>query len=179
MNVYILITCIFSAICVVFLHEAGHIIAAKLLKLRIDKIGFSYKPFPRFYVSIIDHKLTMNKRILFLLSGNAMVLAVFLIYMILGITNKYIYYVIALQILIDTNPIYSDYVIAISSYIYKRHIRKRFFYMRVGNEESADAIREEIKEKYTFSLPWYCHVLVWGGLCIVLLSNHIVLKILN
>ena len=168
MNLSILITCLISAFMILLIHESGHLIAAKLLKIKIDKIGFSSKPFPQFYVSVIDHKLTLSKRIIFLLSGNAMVVTTFIIYLLSGFSNIYIFYILALQILIDTNPVYSDYVIAIASYLYRKDIRKHFFNKKTDHKDQAGSLSEEIKEKYKFSKEWYLHMILWGGMIILL-----------
>ena len=76
---------------VLLLHESGHYIAAKLQGLIVDKFGFSLKPLPHFYVSIIDQKVKMRQRIIFLLSGNFIILLTFGMFILSGINCKYLY----------------------------------------------------------------------------------------
>lgn len=49
----------------VFFHELGHIISAKLLQLSIQKIGFRLKPYPHFFVAVKWPRTKLQKFIYF------------------------------------------------------------------------------------------------------------------
>ena len=61
----------------------------------------------------------------------------------------------------DFNPFYSDYVVAIMSYIYRDDFKKG---------DANENLIEELKEKYMFSTIWYIHLILWGIMIILLLS---------
>jgi len=153
---------------VVLMHEFGHFIAAKLQSLSVDKFGFSLKPLPHFYVSIIENNITLRQRILFLLGGNLMVLFLFTCFLLSGFDNRYVYYILAYQIIIDTNPFYSDYVVIIISFLFRK-LFKENNYSRFKNEIERLNINT-LKENYMFSLTWYTHCILWGLLIILLVS---------
>jgi len=153
---------------VVLMHEFGHFIVAKLQRLPVDKFGFSLKPLPHFYVSIIENNITMRQRILFLLGGNLMVLLLFTCFLLSGFDHRYIYYILVYQILIDTNPFYSDYVVIIVSFLYRKLFRASY-YTR-SRKENQELNINEIKDRYMFSPVWYLHCILWGILAILLIS---------
>jgi hypothetical protein len=153
---------------VLLLHESGHYIFAKVQGLVVDKFGFSIKPLPHFFVSVIDRKISMKQRILFLLGGNIIILITFAMFILSGISFKYLYYAFVYQIILDTNPFYSDYVVAIMSYSYKKYFRKH--YSDNGSKEYKEMDINELKELYMFSPLWYIHCLLWGGIIILLIS---------
>jgi hypothetical protein len=153
---------------VVLLHESGHYIAAKLQGLIVDKFSFSLKPLPHFYVSIIDYKISMRERILFLLSGNFIILLIFVTFILSGINYKYLYYAFVYQIIVDTNPFYSDYVVAIISYSYRKWFRKQHIENDINT--TGDMTIDNLKDIYMFSPIWYLHCLIWGLLIILLVS---------
>ena len=146
------------------LHEFGHYLSAKIQGLIVDKFSFSLKPIPHLYVSIIDNKISLRKRILFLLSGNMIIILSFLIFLLSGFECKYIYYAFAYQIILDTNPFFSDYVITIISYLYKKEIYHSF----IENKMEVDI--NNLKKKYMFSPIWYIHFVLWGILIIFIVS---------
>ena len=40
------------SIILLFLHELGHVISAKILGLKIKKISFLFNPYPHFFVAV-------------------------------------------------------------------------------------------------------------------------------
>jgi len=154
---------ILYVIAIVLMHELGHYIAAKVQGLIVEGFKFSIKPVPHLYVSIIDNRISMKQRIIFLLGGNMLIMLMLVLFIISGIENKYLYYVLVCQTLLDINPFYSDYVVAIMSYIYRKEFKK---------EENNDSLINELKEKYMFSPIWYIHLLLWGIMIILLLSPN-------
>lgn len=156
---------------IVVLHEIGHIITAKLLKLSIEKIGFEFRPFPRFYVAIIAHKMTLTQRIIFLLSGNIVTVSLFIVFIVLNVNCQVLYYLFAFQIIIETNPIYSDYVVAIISYLYRDEYRKYYTVTKYKGSDTEKMNPDRFKENYMFSLIWYSHFIAWGILIVILFSH--------
>jgi membrane-associated protease RseP (regulator of RpoE activity) len=153
---------------VVLVHEFGHFVSAKLQHLSVVKFCFTVKPLPHFYISIIENSITMRQRILFLLGGNLMILLLFAGFLLSGFDNRYIYYILVYQILIDTNPFYSDYVVVITSFLYRKLFRTNY-YTR-SKKENQELNINEIKERYMFNPIWYIHFILWGILSILLVS---------
>ena len=92
------------------LHELGHIIAAKLMKLEIEKVGFTWKPVPHPYVSVLNVK-SDKQRILFLIAGPIITLSIFILLFAFGqLSREVVYAAIVFQLILDTNPFYSDFV---------------------------------------------------------------------
>lgn len=153
---------------VLLLHESGHYAFAKLQGLMIDKCGFIFKPIPHFYVSVVDRKISMRQRILFLLGGNIFVLIIFVVFLLSGGHSKYVYYIFVYQIIVDTNPFYSDYVIAIMSYVYRNQFTKH--YVESERTEEKQMNIDKLKDVYMFCPLWYLHCLLWGILIVLLVS---------
>jgi membrane-associated protease RseP (regulator of RpoE activity) len=164
---------------IVLLHEVGHVISAKIQGLIVEKFSFSLKPVPRFYVTIIENKITMRQRLLFLLGGNFMVLFLFAIFLITGINNKILYYVFVYQIVLDTNPFYSDYVIAIMSYVFRKDYKKIYLHSKYGQKNQDELTENDLKELYMFSPVWYIHFVLWGMLIILLASSKFLSSFVN
>ena len=141
------------------------------MNLRIEKAGFAYKPFPRFYVSIIDNGIPFKKRSWFLISGNLMTIVLFIIY--LSFFNRYdiVYYAFSYQLIVETNPFYSDYTTIIFSYLYKDDFIKQFDNRSPsGRDQVETGYKENYKDKYLFGKFWYLHFTVWGIFIVCLLS---------
>lgn len=165
---------------IILLHEVGHVIAAKALNLTIERIGFSIKPVPRFYVSIIDNNIPANKRLIYLLSGNLSTLLLFLVFLFSGIGSKSLYYAFSFQLVVETNPFYSDYVIAFISYIYRKDFRAFHIKRKYNAEAQASAFSiEDFKNQYMFGKQWYLHFILWSVLIIFLLSPQLLMHFIN
>lgn len=141
----------------IVLHETGHVIAAKLMRLSILKVGVQFKPYPHAYVSV-KWPLNALKRFIYLFSGSAMTLLLFSIALAFNFFDFQLLYVaFALQIAIETNPFYSDFTIAILS---------------TQNQHNRQPTPEETQEKseaYMFSAQWYLHFLIWSGVIFLLI----------
>jgi hypothetical protein len=153
---------------IVLMHELGHYIAAKLLRLQIDKFRFVLKPLPHFYISIIDNKITTHQRTVFLLGGNIMILFLFVCFLLTGFDNRYIYYILVYQILVDTNPFFSDYVIIITMFLFRKFFIPN--YADNPKNENEGLSVNKLKELYMFSPVWYIHCFLWGALIVLLIS---------
>lgn len=133
------------------LHEAGHIIAALLLKLKIYKIGFLLKPYPHFFVAV-NYPTKKIFKYIYLFSGPFLTIVLFIISLYFNFFNNNLMYLAFLvQIVIETNPFYSDYTIAavVNKIDFKN--RKKTFYTQYNQEFS----------KYQYSLRWYIHFIIW------------------
>lgn len=169
---------ILCALFVLFFHECGHYISAKWMRLTVDKVGFAFKPFPRLYVSVIDVNMSMCQRILYLLSGNGMTFLLFGFFLLSGIESKLIYYILACQLIVEANPFYSDYVVAIVSFLYKDRLRQIFLVEKYAAlPEEKDPVKQ-ITEEYTYSKIWYLHFGIWFFVVILLLSPKYLINLM-
>lgn len=147
-------------IILIILHELGHIISAKALKLKIQKIGFQIMPYPSFFVAIKWPTKEIEKYI-YLFSGTFITVSLFVIaYIYNFLNNKYLFFAFIIQLINESNPFYSDFVIAIS---HKIKIDENY------KKSLADFNKEQLS-KYLFSPKWYIHLLLWA-LIIILLFN--------
>lgn len=122
-------------------HELGHIISARIMKLRINKIGFNFFPFPHIYVSVSDI-ISVTQKYVFLFAGTTFTLiSAIIIILNHWIVIKEVYYALAIQVILELNPFYSDITIATNNPGYK------------------------------FSAIWYVHFLIWLLCIFLLLSS--------
>jgi len=148
-----MIELIFAFLIIVVLmttHELGHVIAAKFLRLRIITIGFRKNPIPFPYVEV-ERTLDMRKTTIFYFAGIAVTIVLFAAF---SLTNqfwglKFLYYAFCTQLILETNPFYSDFVIY---YL----IQKRTYDYK----------------SYLYTPIWYIHFSLWGLLILILLSNR-------
>lgn len=152
------------------LHEVGHIIAAKTLHLSIEKISFSWKPVPRMFVSIIDNNIPTRRRLIYLLSGTLMTSFLFLVFYILKKPIHSLYYAFAYQLIVETNPFFSDFVVAIISYKSRKEFSAEFFKSKYSKQPVTEDNIKLFTGKHMFSWVWYVHFLIWSALIIILLS---------
>lgn len=131
------------------LHEIGHYISAKILRLKIIGYGVRLTPYPSIYVSV-KYPSNNSKRLFFLLSGFLATMCSFIIMMYLCFFNlEVIFWGYFIQLIIETNPFYSDFTIA---YLVK-------------NSSSFDFIKSN--NTYIKSKKWYFYFFMW--ICFVLL----------
>jgi len=148
-------------IILIILHEFGHVIAAKILKLEIQKIGFKIKPFPSFFVAVKWPTKEIEKYI-YLFSGTFVTVILFITAFIFNFgDNKYLYSAFIIQLINETNPLYSDFTIAI--------VNKQIKNYENFKKSHADYYKEQFS-KYLFSTKWYIHFVLWT-LIIFLLFN--------
>jgi len=136
------------------LHELGHVICSRLLKLKITGMGLEYTPFPHFYVSV-KWPYILYQKVLYLLSGffaYLIIVGVCLIFYSFGITNDIIKYALFFQLIIETNPIYSDFVIL-------QLVKK--IYTKSKNSTNFKSIYKEAYTQHLFSKFWYLHFFLW------------------
>lgn len=107
---------IFVCLVMLFLlfHESGHIIAAKICRLTVRKAGLKWVPVPHLYV-IVDASVKQSSEYIFYFSGFFATLLLFaILYATDLLRHDVIYYAIALQVVLDSNPFFSDFTLAFS-----------------------------------------------------------------
>ncbi|MCC8088614.1 MAG: hypothetical protein LIO79_05040 [Rikenellaceae bacterium] len=97
------------------LHESGHILSAVMLGLKIEKIGIGFYPIPHLYVAV-DKVRNKFQEYIFLFAGFFITCCIILV-LFFGkyLTYKMVYVATAIQIMIETNPVYSDFTIALNA----------------------------------------------------------------
>lgn len=140
------------------LHELGHIISAKIMGLSIKKIGVSSKPYPHVFVAVQWAKERI-KRYIYLFSGTAVTLTLFLISFSFHFFDvRSLMYAFIIQLIIETNPFYSDFTIAIvTRKINTLGINTKNYY-------------QEIYKNHAFSSLWYIHFIIWACITFLLIN---------
>lgn len=140
---------IFTAIYMVLtmtIHELAHVVSAKLLDKRVKKIGFSIRPFPHFFVSVNGELRGHEKRI-FLLSGVGTIAVLAIILAPLYTYSNALRTAILLQLVIDTNPFYSDVALVV--------------YDWTTAKEREPSSLASLAPKYHYMGAWYVHLVAW------------------
>lgn len=176
-----MITFIITFIILMMLHELAHVLTAKAVNMKIDKIGGTWKPLPHIYVSVINAQVSNKKNFLFLISGNAMTWFLFVMLMIYGSMFKVpypVYMAFATQLIFETNPFFSDYTKLFCYYKYMKWLKLQ---LKVGNKltyKEIEANRSFIIQKYMYSNIWYLQFVGWVFMVIALLSPHLLPSII-
>ncbi len=149
---------------VVFLmltHELGHLISAKLLGLKIHKVGFTLRPIPHFYVAIQWPSKKWHE-LVFLFAGSFVTLVFFAALFVFHFFDSHILYTaVAIQLVMETNPFYSDYVFATLNAAEQ------------GNTININtySFYEKLKD-YRYSFKWNIHFILWALVICFLLKNR-------
>lgn len=143
----------------VFFHEIGHAIAAKIVGLSISQYGFKLKPYPHFYISIVWPKTKVQKYT-YLFSGFTMSCILFLLSWSFSFWNcQYLIIAFIIHLTIETNPFFSDFTTAIlDAYARKEKIG-------IHNKDYKKHL-----SNYQFSSIWYIHFLIWTIFVITLIK---------
>jgi len=146
------------------LHELGHIIAAKFLGLEVKKVGFQMKPYPHFYVAA-QWPRTNRDRYIYLFSGMVVTLILFLICLMTGMFYwESLYIAFCIQIVLETNPFYSDMTILVVTNQNKLRYGKNYGVNYKGQFSN-----------YQFTNNWYVHFAFWTFLILFLIKlNHLI-----
>jgi len=156
----IILEIILFFIILMFLHEAGHVLSAKILGLSVRKVGVSIKPYPHFYVSV-DWPHKIQQKYLYLFAGMFSTLTIFCIGLFFSFwSNNALLYALALQIVIETNPFHSDIIIAI--------LTNKKVFKETSFLSFKEVYQTELK-KYYYTTNWYIHFILWTILIILLL----------
>jgi hypothetical protein len=143
------------------IHELGHIFVAKLLNLYLVKVGFTKFPFPHVFVEVTWPR-NKKDRTFFLLSGFFVIILLLSITLLLGIDYKPLLIAFGIQIIIETNPVYSDFVIlSLMDSVTKEVVRTRQPYKKV---------HQRMYSEYLFSPRWYVHFLLWTLLAVFIIQ---------
>lgn len=160
------------SIIVLFFHEMGHYISAKLMNLTVEKISFSMRPLPRFYVSVIDKGIPFTKRMLYYMSGNLVTILLFIILNFIEFKGiRLVRLVVAIQIIIETNPFFSDYSTISFWLANKQKIDKlpQHIYNSTQEKDIASFLGH-LRETYFLSPVWVIHFVIWTVCLIYLLK---------
>jgi len=145
----------------IIIHEIGHVIAAKMMGIPIQKIGASLSPYPHFYVSV-SWPHSKLKKYTYLFAGMALTWLIFALVQInahWGI--KSLLYGLIAQIIIEMNPFHSDIIIAI--------VTNRKAFRKSGYQDFKSIYKTEL-EAYHFSALWYLHFSLWMFIIVILLK---------
>lgn len=156
---------IIFVITLMILHESGHVISAKIMGLDIQKISFQFKPYPHFFVAIEWPKLE-KQRLIYLFSGSFITIFLFIValsFHFFGIRN--VYYAFVFQLILESNPFYSDITIAAAT-------KNKLDYTNT-QKPYADLYQEQFSS-YQFSYRWYIHFTIWIAFILFLTKyNHL------
>lgn len=142
----------------VFFHELGHVVSARILNLSIQRVGFQYKPYPHFFVAV-KWPRTKFKRYIYLFSGSIIAILLFIV----ALYNHFfeitiLYWSFIIQIAIETNPFYSDFTIAF--------VRNN----RLNKEVKSYAENYKVQfKKYQYTVKWYIHFIIWTTIIVLLI----------
>ena len=94
----------------ILLHELAHVITIKSLNLSIYNVGIKLKPIPHFFVEFMWSRKQKENNLI-LLSGTLCTLTLFGLSFIFNFfNNKILMNSFLFQLVIETNPFYSDFV---------------------------------------------------------------------
>lgn len=117
----------------VLAHESGHIMSAKLFGLKIEKIGFAWKPLPHPYVVALNVPNNILKYC-FLFSGPFVTIVLFSLACGFSLlAYKPLYYAFTFMIITEYNPYYSDFTIAAGTH----------------------------QGEYRYTVLWFVHFMLW------------------
>lgn len=177
-----MIVFIITSIILMAFHELAHVLMAKVVDMKVEKISFTMKPLPHVYVSAINAKASNKKNALFLISGNAMTWLLFATLMIYGrLFEVYypVYIAFAVQLIFEMNPFFSDYTKLFCYYKYMEWIKVQFREGRTLSHREIDTKRSFIIQKYMYSYTWYIHFFCWACVVTILLSPHLLPSIIQ
>lgn len=149
------------------LHELGHIAAAKALNLYLQKVGFSMTPFPHVFVNVAWPK-KKKERTLYLMSGFITIVTLLLLILLFDITSTPLLIAFGIQLVIETNPIYSDFVII--------NLTEKVSAEIARSRQPYKTVYQRIYANYLYSPAWYVHFILWVVfivLIVQLIKNYI------
>lgn len=137
----------------VVLHELGHVACARLLNKRVSGYGVCMRPVPHFFVTV-GGELRKGETFLYLLSGVSVIVLLSALLLPLYAHCSAVRMAIALQLLLDTNPLYSDVALV--------------FHKLMAGWGWQEPTLATLSTGYYYSWVWYLHLIVWL-VCIVLM----------
>ncbi|MEM7548471.1 MAG: hypothetical protein AAF363_02275 [Bacteroidota bacterium] len=159
----------FVILALLSLHELGHVISAKLIGVRIVKVGFSFAPLPHPYV-VVENLDFFYQRLIYLLAGIAMTVLLLIIFKLSGlIYYSFIFYAFAIEILLETNPFYSDLTLLALPIHQHRQLSEGISRGKISGMGLIYA------NSYIFSSIWYLHLILWSVLIYLLFAEKILI----
>lgn len=115
------------------LHESAHICTALIFHLKIRGIGLRIKPMPHIYVEI-DSVIPPFQKIFFTLAGVSITALLWAYFYFTNCTNQILVITLTLQLVMDTNPFYSDVQVLNSMLQIKNRssIRVSYLFSNIG-----------------------------------------------
>ena len=164
-----IIQIIILVLVLMILHEVGHVIAAKILDLEVYQVGVCWKPYPHFFVAA-EWPQTEKQRLIYLFSGSLVTVILFILASLFHFFYmRSLYHAFAIQLLIETNPFYSDFTIAS---ITKSKLNDPH------QHQLTNSLYQDQLSTYLFSRKWYIHFIIWAILLILLIKyNHLFAQI--
>ncbi len=161
MSILFILQVALGVIVLMILHELGHVISAKLLGLQVYQVGIQWRPYPHFFVAA-EWPKAQYKRLIYLFSGTFITVMLLAATYLLGWLDKqYVYYAFVIQLVIESNPFYSDFTIAA--------VTSNEFDYTTNTKSYADLYKERFMH-YQFSYRWYVHFIGWVILILVLIK---------
>ncbi len=149
------------------IHELGHIAAAKVLNLYLQKVGFSMTPFPHVFVNVAWPKKKIERTV-YLMSGFITIITLLLLALLFGMTSKPLLIAFGIQLVIETNPVYSDFVII--------NLTEKVSAEIARSRQPYKTVYQRIYSNYLYSPAWYIHFVLWVVfivLIVQLIKNYI------
>jgi len=138
------------------LHECAHVIAAIVMRLKVVQCGLKTSPLPHLFVAI-EPTLIEYKKYIFLFAGVGLSVILFIISIYYRFWNiNSIYWGFAIQLIVETNPFYSDFTIAIND--------------KQGSNNPDNIPETRYQRDCHYSRVWYFHFLFWTILILFLVK---------
>ena len=134
------------------MHELGHVVCARLLGKRVSDCGVSLRPVPHFFVTI-EGDLRRGAKCVYLLSGVSVVVLLSVVFILLSAECYTVRVAVILQLLLDTNPLYSDVALVFRLLTKRRGVQ--------------DPTLATLFTEYHYTGVWYLHLVIWV-FCILL-----------
>lgn len=146
MVIYSIVLVVLCLVLTMAIHEVAHVICAKILGKKILRVGLSFRPLPHFFITI-DGFLGNRERMLYLLSGVGTVSILAL--SLHSIYSTYLFFKIAIfiQIIIDTNPFYSDVALVCR--------------ILTAKNKHQEYTLQNLFSDYQYTFVWYIHLIFW------------------
>lgn len=155
----------------IIFHEFGHYISARVMNVRVVKVGFSVVPIPHPYVMVENLSSNLQRRI-FLLAGIGMTLLLLSTSYLTGwLALSFVRLAFTIELLIETNPFYSDLTL-INLDLHKQRILNDLVY-----QKKMSVTQMIHANDYIFSSKWYLHVIGWLLLVHLLISEKLILNL--
>lgn len=143
-------------------HELGHIAAARLLNLYLQKVGFSMSPFPHVFVEVTWPR-KKKQRTIFLMSGFLTIVALLSLVLSLGLAFKPVLIAFGIQLIIETNPVYSDFVII--------NLTDKVSAEIARTRQPYKTVYQKVYSNYLYSPAWYAHFVLWVAFIILVVNT--------